>query len=269
MKQYLIQSGAKVTLDRRRADDTSPFPGLNKESATPVLNEIRRQIVEEQAKLRASGEAKVLLIFQSMDAGGKDGVIRNVFSGLDPHGLRVYSFKAPSAEELEHDYLWRVHQQCPRRGEIAVFNRSHYEDVVAVRVRKLVDDAIWQRRFQHIVAFEKMLADEGTLILKFFLHIDRDEQKKRFNARLNNPSKQWKIATSDIEDRALFGEYMRAYDDAISATSAPHAPWFIVPANSKWCRNLIVAQIVRDALVGLKLSFPDLNHSLAGLTVED
>ena len=268
MKPFLVTPGTKAGLGNRNPGDTSAFQSFTKESAGRLLDDLRREIKLEQAKLLAGRGAKVLIIFHSTDAGGKDGVVRNVFSGLDPHGLSVHAFKAPTPEELSHDFLWRVHRHCPARGELTIFNRSHYEDIVTVRVKNLAPEAVWQKRYQHVLAFERMLADEGTLILKFFLQIDADEQKKRFEQRLHNPQKQWKICAADLEDRKRFGEIQAAYDDVITATSTHHAPWFVIPANVKWCRNLIVAAIVRDALVKLKLSFPALDPALANRKIE-
>lgn len=262
MKPFLIPPGSTLNLARWDANNTSAFPSLNKESSQPMMEAARARLRQLQPMLYAQRRHKVLIVFQAMDAGGKDGTVRHVFSSLDPAGVRVTCFKAPSARELDHDFLWRVHPHVPARGEIAVFNRSHYEDVVAVRVKKLAPQAVWEKRYEHIVAFEKLLADEGTLILKFFLHIDQREQKERLEGRLRDPTKRWKLEPSDLEDRKRWGDFQAAYEDAIERTSSPHAPWFVIPANKKWFRNLVVASIVRDALEGLKLQFPSLHPAL-------
>ncbi len=266
MKAFLVNPGAKVDLDRWDPDDTSAFPGLNKDDGAVELEAVRLRLRELQARLIAERKHKVLILFQAMDAGGKDGAVRHVFQGLDPHGLSVVAFKAPTAAELERDFLWRVHLRVPGRGEIRIWNRSHYEDVVAVRVRKLAPREVWERRFEHIVNFERLLADEGTLVLKFFLHIDAAEQKARLDARLRDPVKRWKLQKSDIEDRANWGDFVKAYEEALSRTSTAHAPWFVVPANKKWYRNVVVATIVRDALDRLKPAFPPIAPELAGVT---
>ncbi|MFN0128354.1 MAG: PPK2 family polyphosphate kinase [Verrucomicrobiales bacterium] len=265
MKPFLVSPGAKVDLDRWDPNDTSAFSCVNKEDGTIALEAVRLRMRELQARLIAQRRHKVLILFQAMDAGGKDGTVRNVFQGLDPHGLGVVAFKAPTAAELERDFLWRVHARVPGRGEITIWNRSHYEDVVAVRVRKLAPRDIWEKRFEHIVNFERLLADEGTVVLKFFLHIDATEQKARLEGRLKDPSKQWKLQRSDIDDRASWNDFIKAYEEAMSRTSTPHAPWYVVPANKKWYRNLVVATTVRDALDRLKPEFPPLPADLAGV----
>lgn len=266
MKPFLVSPGAKVDLDRWDPNDTSAFSCVNKEDGAIALEAVRLRLRELQARLIAQRRHKVLILFQAMDAGGKDGTVRNVFQGLDPHGLSVVAFKAPTAAELERDFLWRVHARVPGRGEITIWNRSHYEDVVAVRVRKLAPRDIWEKRFEHIVNFERLLADEGTVVLKFFLHIDATEQKARLEGRLKDPSKQWKLQRSDIDDRASWNDFIKAYEEAMGRTSTPHAPWFVVPANKKWYRNLVVATIVRDALDRLKPEFPPLPAELVGVT---
>lgn len=266
MKAFLVSPGARVDLNKWDPNDTSAFPGLNKEDGAVVLENTRLRLRELQARLIAERRHKVLILFQAMDAGGKDGAVRNVFQGLDPHGLSVVAFKAPTAAELERDFLWRVHARVPGRGEITIFNRSHYEDVVAVRVRKLAPRDVWEKRFEHIVQFERLLADEGTLVLKFFLHIDAAEQKSRLEVRLKDPSKQWKLQASDLNDRANWNDFIKAYEEALGRTSTPQAPWYVVPANKKWYRNVVVATIVREALDRLKPEYPPLPAGLAGVT---
>jgi PPK2 family polyphosphate:nucleotide phosphotransferase len=266
MKAFLVNPGAKVDLNKWDPNDTSAFPGVNKEDGAVMLESLRLRLRELQARLIAQRRHKVLIMFQAMDAGGKDGAVRNVFQGLDPHGLSVVAFKAPTTTELEHDFLWRVHARVPGRGEITIFNRSHYEDVVAVRVRKLAPRDIWEKRFEHIVNFERLLADEGTLVLKFFLHIDAAEQKSRLEGRLRDPSKQWKLQASDIDDRAQWGDFIKAYEEAMGRTSTVQAPWYVVPANKKWYRNVVVATIVREAIDKLKPVYPPLPAALSGVT---
>ncbi len=208
-------------------------------------------------RLYAEAQRSVLLVLQGMDAAGKDGVIRSVLTGVNPQGCRIESFKEPTPDELAHDFLWRVHARCPARGEIAIFNRSHYEDVVIGRVRGLVEEGVWRARYRHIVAFEGLLFDEGTHVVKVFLHESKDEQRKRLQARLDNPEKRWKFRLADLEDRARWDEFQQAYDDAIRETSTKHAPWYVVPADHNWSRNLCVAEILADVLERLDPHTPD------------
>jgi PPK2 family polyphosphate:nucleotide phosphotransferase len=203
-----------------------------------------------------------------MDTGGKDGTIRHVFEGVNPSGVRVASFKVPTNEELDHDYLWRVHKQTPGKGEIVIFNRSHYEDVLVVRVHKLVPKSVWSKRYAQINDFERMLVEEGTTILKFFLHIDKEEQKSRLQARLDTPNKQWKFSVGDLAERKLWPEYLEAYQDAISSTSSEWAPWYIVPANRKWYRNLVIANIIIQTLTNLKMYYPEPTENLDKISIE-
>jgi PPK2 family polyphosphate:nucleotide phosphotransferase len=209
-----------------------------------------------------------MVVLQAMDTGGKGGTIRHVFQGVNPQGVKVSSFKAPSKEELDHDYLWRVHRRTPCTGEIMIFNRSHYEDVLVVRVHNLVPAEVWKRRYRHINDFERMLTNEGTKILKFYLHIGWEEQKERFQMRLENQNKQWKFSLGDLEERKLWTEYMRAYEDMLSKTSTEEAPWYIVPANRKWYRNLVVATLLVDTIEGLSLSYPEPEDNLSEIVVE-
>jgi PPK2 family polyphosphate:nucleotide phosphotransferase len=203
-----------------------------------------------------------------MDTGGKDGVIRHVFDGVNPQGVRVASFKQPTPAELAHDYLWRVHQQTPAKGELVIFNRSHYEDVLVVRVHNLVPEALWRRRYEQINAFEKLLAEEGTTILKFYLHIDLDEQKERLQARLDDPAKRWKFAKGDLDERKRWPQYMAAYEEMLSKTSTAWAPWYIIPANRKWYRNLVISQIIVETLEGLAMSYPPAAAGLEDIVIE-
>jgi PPK2 family polyphosphate:nucleotide phosphotransferase len=203
-----------------------------------------------------------------MDTGGKDGTIQHVFSGVNPQGVRVASFKVPSPEELSHDYLWRVHKVVPGKGEMVIFNRSHYEDVLVVRVHEIVPPEVWGKRFEQINNFERLLAENGTTILKFYLHIDLDEQKKRLQARLDDPAKLWKFRLGDLEERKRWPAYTQAYEDVLSKTSSAQAPWFIIPANHKWYRDLLIASILVETLEGLNMQYPPAEENLAGVVIK-
>jgi len=257
----------KVKLSDWDPNDKSEFKG-NKEAGRIETEKLNNRLEELQELLYAEHKHKVLVVLQAMDTGGKDGVIRHVFEGVNPQGTRVANFKQPSEEELDHDYLWRVHKQVPARGELVIFNRSHYEEVLIVRVHKLVPEEIWNGRYDQINAFEQMLAENGTTILKFYLHIDKDEQKKRLQARLDDPSKHWKFRLGDLEERKLWPEYMQAYEDVLSKTSMEEAPWVVVPANQKWYRDLVISSILVDALEGLKMKSPEPGENLEGVVVE-
>jgi PPK2 family polyphosphate:nucleotide phosphotransferase len=256
MDRFLVPTGSSVDLDTWKPNDTSAFSG-GKEAAAERLAQITSNLEELQERLYAEHKHRLLVILQGVDCAGKDGTIRHVFEGVNPQGVRVANFKVPSSVESDHDYLWRIHRQCPARGEIVIFNRSHYEDVLVVRVHSLVSPDVWGRRFDQINDFERMLAEEGVSILKFFLHIDRDEQKKRLQERLDEPKKRWKFSLADTEERKLWDSYRKAYEEALSRTSTDHAPWRIVPANHPWFRNLYVAETIVDTLEGLKMKYPD------------
>ena len=204
-----------------------------------------------------------------MDTGGKDGTIRSVFEKMDPQGVRVASFKRPSKLELSRDYLWRIHRQVPQDGETVIFNRSHYEDIVAVRVRDIFPEERWSKRYDHIRNFEQMLTDEGTTFIKFFLHISKDEQKARLQARLDEPEKNWKFNPGDLDDRALWPKFMEAYGDVFSETSTDNAPWYVIPADRKWYRNLLVADILVKTLQGLNMSYPPIDFDPKSIEIED
>ena len=216
----------------------------------------------------AEQKHKVLVVLQGMDTSGKDGVIRHVFEGVNPQGVKVASFKVPTPEELAHDYLWRIHKQTPGKGELVIFNRSHYEDVLVVRVHDLVEKDVWSRRYDQINHFERMLADEGTIILKFFLHISLDEQKKRLQDRLDNPDKHWKFSVGDLKERKLWSEYVKAYEDVLQKTSTEWAPWYLVPANHKWYRDLVIGTILVDTLKGLNMKYPQPADDLSKIVIE-
>lgn len=226
-----------------------------------------KRISSLQNMLYAQRKQKVLLVLQGMDTSGKDGTIRAMFSGVSPMGVSAVAFKSPTDEELAHDYLWRVHQHVPVKGQIAIFNRSHYEDVLITKVQGWIDDKECKRRYAQINDFERMLAETGTVIIKVFLHISREEQRERLQERLDDPDKQWKFAPTDIEQRKKWDEYQRAYEQAIRETDKPHAPWYIVPANSKTHRNLVIASLLLETLEGMELSFPPPHPDLSSFTV--
>jgi PPK2 family polyphosphate:nucleotide phosphotransferase len=255
MNRYRIKPGSTVNLNKWNADETGAFKG-NKDAAAKKLVKLNEQLDELQDLLFAERKHKLLIVLQAMDTGGKDGVIRHVFENVDPLGVRVANFKAPTPEELDHDYLWRVHKQMPGRGEIVIFNRSHYEDVLVVRVHELVPKDVWSKRYDQINNFERLLIDEGTTILKFFLHISKKEQAERLRARLDDSTKRWKFNPGDLKERERWSEYMAAYEDALSQTSTDWAPWYVIPANRKWYRNLAVATIIVETLKNLKMQYP-------------
>ena len=231
--------------------------GHDKEDAPAKVAADVGRLAELQERLWAEGRRRVLIVLQGMDASGKDGTIKHVMTGFHPLGCRVVGFGVPSSVELAHDYLWRIHHVVPGNGEIVIFNRSHYEDVLVVRVRELVPKARWSRRYDQINDFEATLAAEGTTILKFFLHISLDEQLERFRERYEDPTKRWKFKVGDLEERKRWDEYMRAYEDVLSRCSTDVAPWFVIPADRKWFRNLAIADIVADALDDLEPAYPD------------
>jgi PPK2 family polyphosphate:nucleotide phosphotransferase len=249
-----IEPRSKVDLG---AIDASATHGHLKEQTETQLTAAHTRLADLQDRLWAEDRHAVLVVLQGMDAAGKDGTIRNVMGAFNPQGCSVSAFKVPTPIELAHDYLWRVHQRVPARGEIGVFNRSHYEDVLVVRVESLVPKTIWSRRYAQINDFERTLASAGTTIVKFFLHIDRDEQRQRFEARLADETKRWKFKLGDLEVRQRWDDYMAAYEEALSRCSTDVAPWYVIPANKKWFRNLAVAEILADTLEGLDPQYPE------------
>ena len=262
-KKYLVSGKNKIHLKDFDPNDSSEFNG-KKKAGEEALIEINKEIETLQEQMFAEGKRRLIVLVQAMDTAGKDGIIRHVFEGVNPSGVRVAAFKAPTAVELSHDYLWRVHAQTPGKGEIVIFNRSHYEDVLVVRVRNLAPKEVWSKRYDHIKNFEKMLTDEGTTILKLFLNIDLQEQAQRFLARVEDPTKTWKFNPGDLEERKLWPQYMEAYEDALNKTSTDYAPWYVIPSNKKWYRNLLVANILRDTLKGFKMSYPEPPADLEG-----
>ena len=267
MKEHRVKPGEKVDLSRVDPGATPGAKGGKKEAARQFapLN-TRLEVLQE--KLWAERRRKVLVVLQGMDTSGKDGTIRHVFQGVNPLGVRVAAFKAPTEEERDHDFLWRVHPRVPGAGEMAIFNRSHYEDVLAARVHALVPREVWKQRYAQINDFERLLAENDTLILKFFLHISLEEQKERLEERLNDPLKRWKFRLGDLDDRRLWKEYMAAYEDVLKKTSREHAPWYIVPADKKWYRNLVVATVLVETLEALNLATPQPKEDLSGVVIE-
>jgi PPK2 family polyphosphate:nucleotide phosphotransferase len=262
MKQYRIESGKNFILENYSPDDLGEFDG-KKQKGIEKLAENRAEIVRLQEVLYSENKHRVLIVLQAMDGGGKDGTIKAVFDGVNPQGVRVTSLKVPTPVEKAHDYLWRIHSQTPGNGEIAVFNRSHYEDVLVVRVHNLVPKEVWKKRYNQINAFEKQLTEEGTTILKFFLNISLDEQKTRLLERLAMPEKRWKFNPGDLDERKLWPDYMKAYEEAIQRTSTKWAPWYVVPANRNWYRNLVVTTVVAEKMRSLKMEYPNPQMDIA------
>jgi PPK2 family polyphosphate:nucleotide phosphotransferase len=267
MRQPLtVPTGTKIKLsdfDPRRVEGD-----WTKRNAAKQIERNTAVTTDLAYRLYAENRWSVLLVLQGMDTSGKDGTIRTVTSGVNPQSCQVVPFKQPSAEELDHDFLWRIHQAVPRRGNIGIFNRSHYEDVLVVRVHKLVPEAQWRKRYDQINAFEELLVEGGITLLKCFLHVSKDEQKERLQARLDDPDKRWKFNHGDLDERKLWDDYQRAYEDALTRCNTAHAPWYIVPADRKWYRNLVVSQILREALEKLNPKFPPSAEGLDGIVVE-
>jgi PPK2 family polyphosphate:nucleotide phosphotransferase len=268
-KRFVVEPGKKPKLSKRDPEDTA---GVAKSECDRRLQRNIQHLFNLQTLLAASDKYAVLIVLQAMDAGGKDGTIRHVMTGLNPQACRVTSFKVPTAEESQHDFLWRVHHAMPRRGEIGIFNRSHYEDVLVTRVHKLVPKSVWSERYGQINDFEEMMTENNLIIFKFFLHISRDEQARRLEQRLDDPQKSWKISQADLAERNHWDDYMAAYEDALTECSSKHAPWYVIPANKKWFRNLAVSQILVDAMAAWKMEYPppaaDLNELRAKLRAE-
>ena len=267
MTDYLVKPGEKVKLADWDPNDTGQFMG-NKQQAKAETGKFNERLQVLQEILYAEHRQKILVVLQGMDTSGKDGAIRHVFEGVNPQGVRVANFKEPTREELDHDFLWRVHKQVPAQGELVIFNRSQYEEVLIVRVHELVPQQIWEKRYDQINAFERLLAETGTTILKFYLHIDKDEQKKRLQARLDDPDKHWKFRRGDLQERKLWPEYEKAYEDVLNKTSTEAAPWFIVPANHKWYRDWVIARTLVERLDGLGMKYPEPEESLHGIVIE-
>jgi len=254
LERFRVAPGAKVKL--KEIDPAFKDRHESHEDATEEIEHYQKRLRELQDLLYAERRHSLLICLQAMDTGGKDGTINHVLAAMNPQGCRVAPFRQPSAEEAAHDFLWRVHRAAPGRGEVVIFNRSQYEDVLVVRVHKIVPKEVWSLRYDRINTFEKGLVEHDTHILKFYLHISKDEQLKRFKERLDDSTKQWKISEADYKERRFWDDYMAAYEDALSRCSTEHAPWFVIPADHKWFRNLAVARIVVEHLEGLKLNYP-------------
>jgi PPK2 family polyphosphate:nucleotide phosphotransferase len=252
--KFVVEPGARVKLDEIDPSFTGEHD--SQEAVMPKITANIARMDTLQYLLYANGEQSVLVVLQALDAAGKDGAVRHLFSGLNPQGTSVFSFKQPSHYEAAHDFLWRIHQRVPGKGEVVIFNRSHYEDVLVARVHKLVEKSVWSKRYDMINDFEKMLSNNGTRILKFFLHISPEEQLKRFKKRLDDPSRQWKITESDYSERELWPKYMEAYEDVLERTSTDYAPWYVIPANHKWFRNVAISDIIADTLDEMGLKAP-------------
>lgn len=265
LERLIVKPGESAQLARRDARDNLGLK--NKDEAKDLLGELVDELAVLQNRLWAEAARSVLLVLQGLDASGKDGTIRSVFTGINPQGCRVVSFKAPSSRERAHDYLWRVHQVCPSRGQIGIFNRSHYEDVVTVRVRNLAPREVWQRRPKHINNFERLLTDEGTTIIKVYLHLSRDEQRSRLQERVDNPEKRWKFRAGDLDDRAHWDDYMQAFEETLTETSTEWAPWYVVPTDRNWVRNVAVASLLVETLRGLDPKLPPPAENIEGTVV--
>jgi PPK2 family polyphosphate:nucleotide phosphotransferase len=262
-QRFAVEPGAKVRLAKIDPSDTGKHE--THEKALPEIQDNVERMARLQYLLYADGNQSILVVLQALDAAGKDGVIRHVFSGMNPQGTSVFGFKQPSKDEAAHDFLWRAHLRTPGKGEVVVFNRSHYEDVLVVRVHKLVERSVWSKRYDLINDFEKMLAQNGTRILKFYLHISPEEQLSRFKQRLEDPSRHWKISESDYSEREFWPQYVEAYEDALALTSTKHAPWYVIPSNHKWFRNLAVSQIIADTMDEMGLKLPPTHVDIAGV----
>lgn len=266
--RFRVKPGTELDLSSIDPQETPGWSADDREGAEKETKKLNKRIEELQEMLYASaGRKRLLFVLQAMDAGGKDGTIRHVFDGVNPAGVKVAPFVKPSKEELAHDFLWRIHHHVPAAGEITIFNRSHYEDVLVVRVMELVPEAVWSKRYEHIKNWEQMLADDGTTIIKVMLHISVDEQKERLQARLDDPTKHWKFDEGDLVHRAKWDEYMKAFEDALSKTSTADAPWFVVPANRKWYRNLAISEILVQTLEAMKLSYPE-SPDITGIKID-
>jgi PPK2 family polyphosphate:nucleotide phosphotransferase len=262
-KKFMVEPGAKVRLSKIDPSYTGNYETHDK--AAPEIGKNVERMEKLQYLLYADSDQSLLVVLQALDAAGKDGVVRHVFSAMDPQGTSVFGFKQPSKEEAAHDFLWRAHLHAPGKGEVVIFNRSHYEDVLVVRVHKLVPRSVWSKRYDLINDFEKLLSASGTRILKFFLHISPQEQLSRFAQRLDDPSRNWKISESDYSDRELWPQYMNAYEDAMALTSTKRAPWYVIPANHKWFRDLAVSQIIVDTMDEMGLKLPPARVDIADI----
>lgn len=265
--RYRVHPGEQLKLAEIDPDACEHYK--KKKDIEQELEKQRDRLSKLQERLYAESKRSLLIVLQAMDTGGKDGTIKHVVQGINPQGCRVWSFKKPSDEELSHDFLWRYHQRTPQRGMITIFNRSHYEDVLIVRVQQLVPEDVWRKRYHVINEFEQMLSLNNIAVIKFFLHISKDEQKRRLESRLQNPDKLWKFSSNDVEQRQLWDDYQKAYEDAINNCSTAYAPWYIVPANTKWYRNLVIARAIADTLEAMNPQYPAVEQGLENITIPD
>lgn len=266
VEKFAPKAGTKIKL---KDYDPNFHETYNKETAVAITDHLQEKMRELQERLYAQSSQSLLIVLQAMDTAGKDGAIEKVFEGINPQGVRVAAFKAPTLVELMHDFLWRVHAQIPPKGYIGIFNRSHYEDVLIVRVNNLVARKVWEKRYDHINNFERLLADNGTRILKFYLHISKDEQKKRLQSRLDNPDKNWKFSIADLPVREQWDDYMAAYEAALTRCNTDFAPWYIVPANRKWYRDLFITRVIVATLEDMKPTFPPPEPGLDKVIIPD
>ncbi len=264
--RFRVEPNADVDL---KDWDPNTNDGLSKGDLKDLAKDLNKRLEDLQELLYAEGKHKVLVVLQATDTGGKDGTIRHVFDGTNPQGVRVASFKKPTDEELAHDFLWRVHRQTPKAGQIMVFNRSHYEDVLVVRVHDIVPKKVWERRYDHINNFESLLVDEGTTIVKIYLHISKDEQKARLQSRLDEPHKNWKFDVGDLAEREHWDDYQAAFTAMLERTSTQDAPWHVIPANNKHYRNLVISQLLVETLEGLEMSYPEADKDLDKIKIKD
>jgi PPK2 family polyphosphate:nucleotide phosphotransferase len=265
--RYRVDSGGQLKLSDFNPDDTAHY--RDKKEVQEELKRQRDRIRDLQERLYAENKQSLLVVLQAMDTGGKDGTIEHVFEDVNPQGCRVWSFKVPSTEELAHDFLWRYHLKGPSRGMITIFNRSQYEDVLVVRVKNLVPEDVWRQRYSQINEFERTLALNNTTIIKVYLHISKDEQKRRLESRQKDPSKQWKFSIDDLKERKFWDKYMEAYEDAINKCATKYAPWYVVPANKKWYRNLVVARTIADTLEAMNPQYPPAAEGIEDITIPD
>jgi PPK2 family polyphosphate:nucleotide phosphotransferase len=263
---YRVTPEQPIRLSDIDPDQTEHY--AKKKQVAEELDVQRKRIRDLQARLYAEHKRSLLIVLQAMDTGGKDGTIRGVFEGVNPQGCQVWSFKAPSTEELDHDFLWRYHAKTPQRGMITIFNRSHYEDVLIVRVKNIVGEDVWRQRYALINEFEHMLTLANITVLKFYLHISKDEQKRRLESRLDDPRKHWKFSSADLKERALWPDYMAAFEDAINNCSTEYAPWYVIPANKKWYRNLVIARTIADTLEALNPQYPEAESGLDQIVID-
>jgi len=264
---YRVLPGKPISLSDFDPNGSEHYK--KKKDVEAELEKHRNRISKLQERLYAENQRSLLIVLQAMDTGGKDGTIKNVFSGVNPQGCQVWSFKKPSAEETSHDFLWRYHYRAPQRGMITIFNRSHYEDVLIVRVHNLVSEDVWRKRYHTINEFEQMLTFNNITVVKFYLHISKDEQKRRLESRLENPDKRWKFSSSDIQERRLWDDYQLAFEEAINNCSTDYAPWYVVPANNKWYRNLVIARTLADTLEAMNPQYPPAEEGLENIVISD